>query len=237
MAEDHGVVGSNPACPIKGFRKSFANKTFTKEMFIYQKKLINKIKRGYMKSILNRKKAAFELSMTTVVIIVIAMVMLILGLTLVRKVFETGTGFIDLADSGVRSKLNKMLGDEGRDITIGLADKTAKIVPGDDNAGSVPLVVETSGMAADPDELSYKVSLGNTGTCTKTAVNSFFITELDKSYKFDEWEGSAAYANILIKVPNNAKLCTQQFTVDVFAGTENLGRTSFTLKVVRGGFF
>ncbi len=193
-----------------------------------------------MKSLLNEKKAAFELSMTTVVVIVLAMVMLILGLTLVRKVFETGTGFIDIADSGIRSKLNKMLGDEGRDITIGLADKTAKVIPGSDG-GNAPIVADTSNMGVEPSEIEYKLSLSEIGDCIKkngeNTVKKFFTTELEREYKFDEWEGNIAYGEVIIKVPNNAKLCTQKINVDVLEGSKNIGRTSFTLKIVGGGFF
>ena len=41
-----------------------------------------------MRSILYKRKAAIELSMTTVVVIVLAMTMLALGLTLVRTLFK-----------------------------------------------------------------------------------------------------------------------------------------------------
>lgn len=188
-----------------------------------------------MKSLKNKnKKAAFEMSMTTVVIIVLAMTMLILGLTLVKKVMSMGTGIIDITDAGVKSKLNKMLGEEGRDVTIGLPDKTAVISPG--GKGNAPLIVDTSGMGAGigPEDLKYVVSLSDQGTCDKGIVKDFFITTLDKELEFDDWEAGIAYASILIEVPKGAKLCTQKVGIEIKGADQSI-KSSFTLNIAKTG--
>ncbi len=189
-----------------------------------------------MKSLLKNKRAAFEMSMTTVVIIVLAMTMLILGLTLVRKVMTMGTGIIDITDAGVKSKLNKMLGEEGRDVTIGLPDKTAVISPG--NKGNAPLVVDTSGMGSTigPEDLKYVISLSDQGTCDKGLVESYFVTPLDKELEFDDWEAGIAYASILMEVPKGAKLCTQKIGVEIKGADQSL-KSSFTLDIAKTGLF
>ena len=193
------------------------------------------IKRGNM-----QKKAAFELSMTTVVIIVLAMTMLILGLTLVRKVMKMGTGVIDITDAGVRDKLNKLLGEEGRDVTIGLPAKTAVGRPGGD-IFNAPVVVNTQALTGVvPKDLKYIVTLDKNGECIKKngeqAVKGIFKGPIGESIGFDEWEADAAYATIIMQIPKGIKLCTQKVYIDVKAGTSEL-RTSFTLEVARASIF
>lgn len=193
-----------------------------------------------MKKILKSKKAAFELSMTTVVIIVLSMTMLILGITLVTKIMKMGTGIIDITDTGVRAKLNKALGDEGRDLTIGLPDKTAVISPG--SKGNAPLVVNTESMGAGigPEDLKYEVSLSEIGDCIEKnggeAVEGFFITPLGKGLEFEDYEAGIAYTSISMQIPKTAKLCSQKVSIEISDNTKSLGKTSFTLEVAKTGF-
>lgn len=190
-----------------------------------------------MRLLLKNKKGAFELSMTTVVVIVLAMVMLVLGLTLVRKIMTMGTGIIDITDAGVRSKLNKVLGEEGRDITIGLPDKTATSSPGG-GLFNAPLVVNTEAMDVEPADLRYKVEVTEIGDCGKEKAEDYFKIPVDEDLEFDEWEAGVAYASIQMQVPKGAKLCSQKVSVLVndAAGT-NLGKTSYTLNVAKVGLF
>lgn len=189
-----------------------------------------------MRKILD-KKAAFELSMSTVVIIVLAMTLLVLGLTLIRKIIKMGTGVIDITDAGVRAKLNKILGEEGRDITVGLPDKTAVGRPGG-KPFNAPIIVNTQDIIGDPQDLKYIVSLEKDGECIEKngekMVESFFKMSTGKSRSFDEWEGNMAYASIDLQIPKTAKLCIQKVYVDIKSGTQDIGRTSFKIEVARG---
>ena len=61
-----------------------------------------------MISILNSKKGAIELSMTTVVVIVLAMTMLILGLTLIRTIFTGAQYNVQSINDKVRGEINSL---------------------------------------------------------------------------------------------------------------------------------
>ena len=65
-----------------------------------------------MRSILRRKKAAFEMSMTTVVVIVLAMTMLALGLVLVRTIFKGATYTAESLNEKVKSEMDKTFADD-----------------------------------------------------------------------------------------------------------------------------
>ena len=74
------------------------------------------------------KKAAIELSIGTVVIIVLAMSMLVLGIALIRNIFKGATGVVDLSNDKVLEEITSLFSDEGSDIVVKLgADQTAKI--------------------------------------------------------------------------------------------------------------
>ena len=58
------------------------------------------------------KRGAIELSIGTVVIIVLAMTMLILGLVLVRTIFSGATTSVDNINSQVQNEINKIFGED-----------------------------------------------------------------------------------------------------------------------------
>lgn len=73
------------------------------------------------------KKAALELSIGTIVIIVLAMSMLILGLVLVRNIFGGATEASDLINENVKAEINKLFNDEGRKTAVYLPDNLATV--------------------------------------------------------------------------------------------------------------
>ena len=63
-------------------------------------------------------KGAMEMSVGTIVTIVLLMSVLVLGLFLVQRVFSSGTGAIDSIDSQVQNEIQKLFSEEGRTIAI-----------------------------------------------------------------------------------------------------------------------
>jgi len=64
------------------------------------------------------RKAAMELSIGTVVIIVLAMSMLVLGLILIKGIFSGATGAIRDIDKGVKDQIYKMFTDNDKKMVI-----------------------------------------------------------------------------------------------------------------------
>lgn len=71
------------------------------------------------------KRGAIELSIGTIVVIVLAMSMLILGLVLVRNIFSGTTNAVDSINKGVINEINEMFVDKTARIAI--APSTRKI--------------------------------------------------------------------------------------------------------------
>lgn len=79
---------------------------------------------------IQNKKGAIELSIGTIVIIVLAMSMLILGLVLIRNIFTGAIGTSELVDRNVKAQLNKLFNEEDVKSVVYLPDNQAEIKKG-----------------------------------------------------------------------------------------------------------
>lgn len=77
------------------------------------------------------KKAAIELSMSTIVILVLAMTMLILGIVLVNKIFGGATNNVDTMNQKVKDQISKLFAEDTK-LVINLPNGIAKMTPGED---------------------------------------------------------------------------------------------------------
>ncbi len=83
---------------------------------------------------MKNKKGAFELSMTVVVIIVIAMTLLILGMVLVRRIMCGAMGLTTDISGKVREEINDIFQDEGAEVAcIGSGTEAVAVEPGVEN--------------------------------------------------------------------------------------------------------
>jgi len=192
------------------------------------------------------KRAAIELSIGTIVIVVLAMSMLILGLVLVKNIFGGATASVNILDTKVQNEINKLFSDEGADVVVKLgSDQTVKIKPG---SGTISIGIGArtpDGSSTDRDRLKYKISLGqSTGSdclakLKKENTENLFVTPLGQKRSFDAYQGANSFASIQINVPKGTQTCTQTVLVDVVDTKTNqdVGGNYFILEVMKEGLF
>jgi hypothetical protein len=79
---------------------------------------------------MKNKKAAFEMSITTIIIIVIAVVMLILGLVFVRTIMCGAMNIATTTLEGAQGEINKLFGEErGEEVTCMGVRQPLDIIP------------------------------------------------------------------------------------------------------------
>ncbi len=88
----------------------------------------NRIKYSNLRGI--NRKGALELSIGTIVIIVLAMAMLILGLVLVRGIFTGAKYNVDQLNKNVEGEINKLFNEEGQKTVFYLPNNQAEIKKG-----------------------------------------------------------------------------------------------------------
>ncbi len=192
------------------------------------------------------KEGALELSIGTIVVIVIAMAMLVLGLVLVRNIFELSGGTVDLIDAQVRSQINNLFNAESGNVVVHLGSaNVAKVKPGERFNVAIG-AQHPDGDAITRDTLEYRLELNDESgdNCIsalggKPRAEALFITEPNIWHQFDQYSGSTAYALIEVDVPKGTARCTQKVSVDMRVKTESVPRDGdfFLLEVAKEGIF
>jgi hypothetical protein len=210
---------------------------------------------------IKNKKAAIELSIGTVVIIVIAMTMLIMGIVLVRNIFGGATQSVNSLNDKVRSEIASLFTEEGEKIVIygAGADRTIKIKRGTESFGFVisAIAEKTNTPGSTPTtsaELQYKLELLNPTECnlkgyfnnppqstfTATAAGTTVANTATGYLSFDDFDNPQGDALILLSIPDDAETCSQRIRVTIQDKSDrpnvNNPSKTFTIKIISGGF-
>ena len=196
-----------------------------------------------MRSILKSKKGAIELSMTTVVVIVLSMTMLILGLTLVRSIFKGATDSVDSINDKVKAQIANLFANEQQSNLIVLlgSDKTAKVKADTASFGVAVAAKTLDGTASSRGRLQYMITLDQNSDClkknSKAIVESWF-SGVGSWRNFDGYEGDTSFSTIKFGVPKATALCTQTVNIDVKDTKlgQDVGGTYFIIQVISKGF-
>lgn len=191
----------------------------------------------------NNRKAALELSIGTIVVIVIGMSMLILGLVLVRTIFSGSTKSVNDLNEQVQSEILDLFDDNSGNLVVqlGSAD-TAKVKPGDRFNVAIG-AQHPDGDAVTRETLLYRVELADDSddNCIrklgKQRTEDLFVTRINTWNEFDKYSGSNSFALIEIDVPKGTERCTQKVNVDMRLkdSTTPSDGDAFILEVTKAG--
>lgn len=198
-----------------------------------------------------QKKAAIELSIGTVVIIVLAMTMLILGLVLVRSIFTGATESVTTLNEKVKGEITGLFAEEGTKIGIRLgSDKLAKIEQGTQDFGIAIGATTSTGGGASEKLLKYRLELTNVD-CPGFANGNIKILDhpftstlnsnpATQELSFEDTEGSNGYVRLVFSIPDGTEECTQRIkihTYDLDSRPDEIASASFRVQIISGGIF
>ena len=162
---------------------------------------------------INSKRAAMEMTMGTMVTIVVLVTVLILGLVFVRTVFTSARGAIDLTDQQLRNELSKLFGEESR-ISIYPGNRFIEIKQED--LDGVGIGIRNVGRGATaPSSFSYEVVVSDPDLQTKCGVSeqtaeSWIVTGRAEN-NIPIAPGAFSSQKVLFEIPTGAPLCTVRF--------------------------
>lgn len=179
-----------------------------------------------------KKKGAIELSIGTIVIIVLAMSMLILGLVLVKNIFSGSSENILQMNDKVKDQINKIFVADKK-IVIYLSNNKAKIPKNEEWGiafGIKNLVTGTPTAGA----FSYEVYVSDPDVQSKCGVseediNKWIVTGRSDSIPIPPAEIYFGVSRIL--VPDSAPLCIVRFHLDVKLDGEHYATDFFDVEV------
>lgn len=171
----------------------------------------------------SKKKGAMEMSVGTIVTIVLLMAVLVLGLVMVRTIFRSSTDNIDVIDQKVKDQINKMFSeDELRKIVIYPSDyvqlkkgKSAgfglSIRNVDDTEGvfSYTIAAQDSSCGMSNSAADALISLGKTGQSISISAGN--VMESPIYVRFD--------------IPEDAPPCQIRYNLNVKKGSSSYGNT------------
>lgn len=178
---------------------------------------------------IKNKKAAMEMSVGTIVTIVLLMTVLILGLVLVRTIFSSSTENIKAIDQSVKNEINKLFSeDDSRRIVVFPSSRLITIKKGND------------------EELGFGFSIRNTGINEKTFTYTVTVNDPDLNNKCNigvaqanSWIVAGGSGTITIAagdkmidpefvrfmIPNDAPPCLVRFGIEVNTPSGIYGQT------------
>jgi|SRR3989338_1401406 len=160
---------------------------------------------------MRNQRGALELSVGTIVIIVLAMTMLILGLVLVRSIFTGATYNIKVMDEKVRGEINKLFVENKR-MVVYLSDNKIDVQQGGD--WGVAWAVKNYGL---PTTLGYtilptEIQQGCQLTAQQ-ATNWISLGRQESGINFPQG-GDPVYRIARLDIPETAPLCLVRFKIE-----------------------
>jgi hypothetical protein len=162
------------------------------------------------------KKGAIELSIGTIVIIVLAMSMLILGMVLVKNIFTGSSENVLQMNDQVKDQINKLFVEDKRTV-IYLPNQIAEIQQNEDWGVAFGIKNLIKG-TAEPSRFHYDVTVSDPDVRTKCGVDERTIESWMKTGRSDNGAiapGQSYFGIVRFLIPENAPLCTVRFHIDV----------------------
>jgi hypothetical protein len=181
---------------------------------------------------MKKKKAAMEMSVGTIVTIVLLMTVLILGLVLVRSIFSGAVENIDGIDQAVKNEINKLFSeDASRKIVVYPSSRFITIQKGTNNLGFGFSIRNVDDESA---KFTYTVSASEASCSIRLNEADDFIS-LGSKGQITLAAGTFMDDPVFVRynIPDDAPPCEIRYTVEVLKGTTVYGSSiDVDLKVV-----
>lgn len=177
------------------------------------------------------RKAAMEMSVGTIVTIVLLMSVLILGIFLVQKIFSSSTNAIDTIDNEVQNQIAQLFSDEGNKLAVYPTSRDITIKKKDDLKG---FAFSVKNVGVESEDFSYSVRASDVSRCGRG-----FTTEIAESYllgasgSFSLGPGNSFDMPRLVKfdLNENSPPCTIIYYLDIKKGEEAYAGTDIFVTI------
>ncbi|MBI2632665.1 hypothetical protein HYW75_06690 [Candidatus Pacearchaeota archaeon] len=179
---------------------------------------------------LNRK-GAIELSVGTIVVIVLAMSMLILGLVLIRTIFVGSKYNVDQLNKNVEAEINKLFNERGDKIVLYLANNQADVKQGK-SYGVAFGVRNTVEGESEAGKFSYKVQASDVQKgCQISLQQADNYLILGSTGTFSLAPGQIRYNLVKTQPSSSSPLCEIRYDISVTKDNQPYDSTFFIVKI------
>lgn len=166
--------------------------------------------------VMRGNKGAIEMSIGTIVTIVLAMSMLILGMVLIKNIFSGSTDNVLQMNDQVKDQINKLFVEDKRTVVY-LPNQIAKITQNEDWGVAFGVKNLQKG-TAEAGRFHYEVTVSDPDVRTKCGIGERDIESWIVTGRADDMTvapGQSYFGIVRFLIPEGAPLCTVRFHIDV----------------------
>ncbi len=185
------------------------------------------------------KKGAMEMSVGTIVTIVLLMGVLVLGVFLIQRIFTSAKGAIDLTDEQLRNEINKLFAEESK-ISVYPGTRLVEIKQESTNGVGLGIKNLLSGTAGT-SKFFYETIISDPDLQTKCGITeqtaSRWIVTGRAENDIQIASGDFSVQRVVFEIPVGAPLCTIRYRINVCTekqcseGGESYATDFFDMKV------
>lgn len=165
------------------------------------------------------KKAAMEMSVGTMVTIVLLMIVLVLGVVLIRSIFGGSQDAVEAINSQITDQINNAFENEGARASIAPSSRRITLERDKDPAG---FAFSVRNINSEQKTFSYVVEAKDTSECgrlTETEATSYIVGSGKDSFTLDSGSKLEQPVLVIFDIPENAPPCTAIYALEVTEGT------------------
>jgi hypothetical protein len=195
---------------------------------------------------MKNKRAAMEMTVGTIVTIVLLMSALVLGLILTKTIFKNTTDSVNSINDQMKTEINDLFEqDESKSIIVGLGgESTATVKQGTESFG-IPFAFSPTNpqiWGSDNKGCLYNIEVAQASSSDACTKNGWTNPTADvfpgvTNQRFDEVYSNNGFALLKVSIPESIPPCTQRFqiTVKCSKDTSETSSSFFDIKVVKRG--
>jgi len=180
---------------------------------------------------MKNKKAAMQMSMGTIVTIILLVSVLILGIFLVQRIFGSATTAVDLTDQQLKNEINKLFSEDKR-LVIYPGTRFIEAPQGENSGIGIGIKNLLKGDSSTKT-FSYEVVVSDASDCPgeETTVSNWISLGRTES-GLPIPVGDLSSQKVVLNVPEGTALCSARFRVNVFAEEAAYATDFFDVQVV-----
>jgi hypothetical protein len=170
------------------------------------------------------KKGAVELSIGTIVIIVLAMSMMILGIVLVKNIFNAGIDIVDMTDAQLKNQVSQLFGEDKR-LVMYPDSREVKLKLNEQGGFGFGIKNLLTGTASQDAKFSYEVVVSDEDITKKCGVSE---QEIERWIETGRTEsnilippGEVSVGKVIINIPEGSTPCTFRLRVNIKQNNAN----------------
>ena len=176
------------------------------------------------------KRGAMEMSVGTIVTIVLLMSVLVLGIVFIQKIYGGAMNIVDMTNEQLTEEVNKLFG-ENKEMVIYPSSRKVKIKQDESNGFGIGIKNLLKGTAGTKT-FSYDTVVADVGNCGvgESEIESWIIVGKSES-DIPIPSGGNSVQKVILEIPVGSPLCTFKLRINVDAEETSYATDSVFIEI------